>query len=233
MHVPVCPPSTPPVPLSFSSCVTVVSSRLFVWPTFSICSHHLAEGRKIPWFPLCVSVYISDGCGRWVSHLSLVISRGSPVDPTSRLMTLTWKIFPYSFPHSLWDHKALVRDPIHLPFTAGSARCTPDGYGRAAVSQRECLCVLARDLPFFDKETGSPWHGCGFVPPPFTLPLASSVLFARPKLLSLLPKIQEREVMLGNAVLRVPLSLSLTRNNKEAEWKGEEKKKGCWGPSGV
>lgn len=50
-------PPPPPVPLSFSSCVTVVSSRLFVWPTFSICSHHLAEGRKIPWFPLCVSVY--------------------------------------------------------------------------------------------------------------------------------------------------------------------------------
>lgn len=51
------PRPPPPVPLSFSSCVTVVSSRLFVWPTFSICSHHLAEGRKIPWFPLCVSVY--------------------------------------------------------------------------------------------------------------------------------------------------------------------------------
>lgn len=125
------------------------------------------------------------------------------------------------------DSSSLHRRP------RGSARCTPDGYGRAAVSQRECLCVLARDLPFFDKETGSPWHGCGFVPPPFTLPLASSVLFARPKLLSLLPKIQEREVMLGNAVLRVPLSLSLTRNNKEAEWKGEGEKKGCWWPSGV
>lgn len=40
----------------------------------SICSHHLAEGRKIPWFPACVS----DGWGSGVSHLSLMISCSNP-----------------------------------------------------------------------------------------------------------------------------------------------------------
>lgn len=79
-----------------------------------ICSHHLVEGRKIPWFPAYVCM--SDGWGGGVSHLSPMISclnslrhmlARAHTHSVPRLMTRTWKIFavpPTPPSDSLRDH---------------------------------------------------------------------------------------------------------------------------------